>query len=179
MRELTLEELELVAGGDNTIVVTGDRDSGDWGDYGDYGDYGWDYGDGGGGDGGGGGGDTGYVPPEPGETIVVTAPRPSASCPVNDWWPNFLEDWGDVKAITNQGPFQQFWTDGNTWCFYDDDDNLIGKFVNDPQGRFSVTFSATDGSPTVSGGAYGFSGGYGSNDNSGFSYTIPLSPVPF
>ena len=58
MRELTLDELELVAGGDNSdIVVTGNPgDYGDWGDFGDYGDYG----DGGGG--GGGGGDAGPDP---------------------------------------------------------------------------------------------------------------------
>jgi hypothetical protein len=60
MRELTLEELELVAGGTDTgdIVVTGgDSGGGDWGDFGDYGggDYGGDYG----GDSGGGGGDSG------------------------------------------------------------------------------------------------------------------------
>ncbi|MBX9882943.1 MAG: hypothetical protein K2X73_13335 [Sphingomonas sp.] len=61
MRELTLEELELVAGGDDTgdIVVTGDRGGGDWGDFGDFGDFG-DYGDYG--DTGGGGGDS---PPPP------------------------------------------------------------------------------------------------------------------
>lgn len=63
MRELTLEELELVAGGDDTgdIVVTGDRggDSGDWGDWGDFGDYG----DTGGGDSGVGGGDSGADTP--------------------------------------------------------------------------------------------------------------------
>lgn len=61
MRELTLDELELVAGGDNSdIVVTGNPgDYGDWGDFGDYGDYG----DGGG---GGGGGDSGPTePPAP------------------------------------------------------------------------------------------------------------------
>jgi hypothetical protein len=63
MRELTLEELELISGGtwtDQEIVVVADGDGGDdwgdgggdWGDWGDYGDYG-DYGDqGGGGDSG-------------------------------------------------------------------------------------------------------------------------------
>jgi hypothetical protein len=60
MRELTLEEQELVAGGSTTdeIVVTADSgdDWGDWGDWGDYGDYGDWYGDGGG---GGGGSDSG------------------------------------------------------------------------------------------------------------------------
>jgi hypothetical protein len=176
VRELTLVELELVAGGENTIVVTGDRDGGDYGDYG--GDSGWyDQGDYGGG--GGGGGDTGYTPPEPQQEIVVTAPHPTASCPVNDWWPNFLEDWGDVKSMSNVGPWQQFWTDNSTWCFYDANDNLVGKFVQDPAGTFHVTFSGTDGEPSVSGGAGGFSGGYGSNDSNGYSYTIPLSPVPF
>lgn len=70
MRELTLEELELISGGSVTteideIVVVGDGggdDGGDWGDWGDWGDdwYDGDYGDGGGGDGGG---DT--APPEP------------------------------------------------------------------------------------------------------------------
>jgi len=59
MRELTLEELELVAGGTDSgdIVVTGDSGGDDWdgGDFGDYGDYGDDYGD----YGGGGGGDSG------------------------------------------------------------------------------------------------------------------------
>ncbi|WP_420607364.1 hypothetical protein [Novosphingopyxis sp.] len=65
MRELTLEEQELISGGSTTdeIVVTADGggdgggDWGDWGDWGDYGDYG-DYGD-------GGGGDTGPPPPPP------------------------------------------------------------------------------------------------------------------
>jgi hypothetical protein len=68
MRELTLEELELVAGGLDTgdIVVTGDGGGGgDWGDWGDWGggDFG-DYGGGGGGDAGGGGdgGDTSLPP---------------------------------------------------------------------------------------------------------------------
>lgn len=71
MRELTLEELELVAGGTVTdnyggdIVVTAPGDGGGdggWGggDFGDFGDYG-DYGDTGGG--GGGGGDTGTSGP--------------------------------------------------------------------------------------------------------------------
>jgi GH24 family phage-related lysozyme (muramidase) len=58
MRELTLEELELVAGGTDTgeIVVTADGG----GDYGwDWGDSGYDWGDGGYDGGGGGGGDTG------------------------------------------------------------------------------------------------------------------------
>jgi hypothetical protein len=174
VRELTLEELELVAGGENTIVVTGDRGDGgyDYGDYYDQGDY---YGDGG----GGGGGDTGYTPPEPQQEIVVTAPHPTASCPVNDWWPDFLEDWHNVKALSNNGPWEQFWTDGSTWCFYDGSDNLVGKFVTDPQGTFHVTFGSTDGSPSVSGGAYGFSGGYSQGDSTTFSYTIPLSPVPY
>jgi len=177
VRELTLEELELVAGGNETIVVTGDYgdngDYGDWGDYGDFGDYG-DYGD----YGDGGGGDT-YVPPEPQETIVVTAPRPTATCPTNNWWPDFLEDWGEVKALSNMGPWQQFWNEGNTWCFYDANDNLVGKFVADPAGKFQITFNGTDGSASVSGGAYGLSGGFSSGDSSGFSYTIPLTPVPF
>ena len=170
MRELTLEELELVAGGDQTIIVNGDYgDNGDdssWYDAGDYGN-------------GGGSGGGGYTPPEPQQEIVVTAPRPTESCPVNNWWPDFLEDWGEVKALSNMGPWQQFWTDNGTWCFYDENDNLVGKFVQDPAGQFSVTFNGTDGSASVSGGAYGFSGGYGSNDSNGFSYTIPLTPVPF
>lgn len=71
MRELTLDELELVAGGYVTdgygggdsggdIVVTApDGDGGDYGDFGDFGDYG-DYGDGGYTDGGG--GDAGPTP---------------------------------------------------------------------------------------------------------------------
>ena len=64
MRELTLSELELVSGGNNSsvtdvdeIVVIGNPGGGgggDWGDWGDWGDQG-DYGDGG----GGGGGDAG------------------------------------------------------------------------------------------------------------------------
>ncbi len=63
MRELTLSELELVSGGNNSsvtdideIVVIGNPGGGggDWGDWGDWGDSG-DYGDGG----GGGGGDQG------------------------------------------------------------------------------------------------------------------------
>jgi GH24 family phage-related lysozyme (muramidase) len=61
MRELTLEECELIAGGSTTdeIVVTadsggGDDWGGDWGDWGDWYDTGGDYGDG-----GGGGGDVG------------------------------------------------------------------------------------------------------------------------
>jgi hypothetical protein len=74
MRELTLEELELVAGGTDTgdIVVTGDGGGdggGDWG--GDWGDWG-DFGDGGGGGGDGGGGDS-PAPADP-EEIIVTAP---------------------------------------------------------------------------------------------------------
>ena len=60
MRELTLEELQLVAGGADTIVVTGDRpDDGGW-DWGDWYDTGGD----GGGGGGGGGGDQGDPPDE-------------------------------------------------------------------------------------------------------------------
>ena len=54
MRELTLSELELVSGGNNStvtevdeIVVIGNPGGGDWGDWGDWGDYG-DYIDGGG-----------------------------------------------------------------------------------------------------------------------------------
>ena len=68
MRELTLEELELVAGGEDTgdIVVTGDTGGGGDGFW----DYFGDYGDTGGGDGGGGGGgDAGTTPPP----IVVTS----------------------------------------------------------------------------------------------------------
>lgn len=61
MRELTLEELELISGGTHTeseIVVVGDGGGDDWGDWGDWGDYGD-----GGGDGGGGGGGGGDPPP--------------------------------------------------------------------------------------------------------------------
>lgn len=66
MRELTIEEQELIAGGSITdggggggdiVVVADGGGGGDWGDYGG-GDWG-DYGDYGGGDGGGGGGDAG------------------------------------------------------------------------------------------------------------------------
>jgi hypothetical protein len=67
MRELTLEEQELIAGGSTSdeIVVTADSgdDWGDWGDWGDYGDYGDWYGDGG----GGGGGDDAQPDPTPEE----------------------------------------------------------------------------------------------------------------
>ena len=67
-----MEELELVAGGTDTIVVVapdgdggGDWGGGDWGgDYGDFGDYGG--GDGGGGDSGGGG----DPPPSSGEQQI-------------------------------------------------------------------------------------------------------------
>ena len=81
MRELTLTELELVSGGNNSdvtevdeIVVIGDRgdgggDWGDWGDWGDYGDYG-DYGDGGGG--AQGDADDGSTPPPDEASIDVT-----------------------------------------------------------------------------------------------------------
>lgn len=80
MRELTLEELELIAGGTVTAGTAGNDSGGDIvvtanpGDDGGYyppmpgwdggGDYG-DWGGGGGGDGGGGGGDTG-IPYSPG-----------------------------------------------------------------------------------------------------------------
>lgn len=57
--------------------------------------------------------------------------------------------------------------------------NLVGKFASDPEGKFQITFNGTDGSASVSGRAYGFSGGYSSGDSNGFSYTIPLTPVPF
>ena len=76
MRELTLAEQELIAGGTDTtdlgeIVVTADPgDSGDWGgDWGDFGD--WGYGDSGdsGGGGGGGGGD-----PTPDPNCAGTTP---------------------------------------------------------------------------------------------------------
>jgi len=77
MRELTLEEQELIAGGSTSdeIVVTADSgdDWGDWGDWGDYGDYGDWYGDGGG---GGGGGDD-------------AQPDPDCCCdPSSDWSAN-------------------------------------------------------------------------------------------
>lgn len=124
---------------------------------------------------GGGGGSTG--PTEPIEEIIITAPRPVANCPVNDWWPDFLEDWGDVDALTNTGPWTQFWTDGYTWCFYDDDDKLMGQFVQAETGKFSITFTGTNGNASVSGGAFGFSGGFATNDSSGVSYTIPLRRV--
>lgn len=64
MRELTMAELELVAGGTDTIVVVApDGDGGgDWGgDFGDFGDYG-----GGDSPGGGGGGE----PPSNGEQQI-------------------------------------------------------------------------------------------------------------
>lgn len=80
MRELTMTELELVAGGSTSdvteldeIVVTGPGDGGgggdwgDWGDWGDYGDYG-DYGDGG----GSGGGSTDTAPPPDEASVDVT-----------------------------------------------------------------------------------------------------------
>lgn len=64
MRELTLEELELISGGSTTvdeIVVVADGDGDGGGDWGDYGDYG----DGGGGSGGDSGSDSGeQSPPE-------------------------------------------------------------------------------------------------------------------
>jgi hypothetical protein len=83
MRELTLEEQELIAGGTDTtdlpeIVVTADPgDGGGWGDWGDWGDYGdnGDYGD------GGGGGDS---PPDP---------NCAGSTPPADW-----ADSPEVKA---------------------------------------------------------------------------------
>lgn len=81
MRELTLEEQELIAGGTVTdgtdsggdIVVTanpGDGGGGDWG--GDWGDWGGDYGDGGGGDGGG-------------DSAPTPDPNCAGSTPSSDW----------------------------------------------------------------------------------------------
>lgn len=80
MRELTLEELELVAGGTTStgdIIVIGDRggDGGGGGDFGDFGDYG-DYGDG---MGGGGGGDSGSQPPSSPITVTPDPTHHSAT----------------------------------------------------------------------------------------------------
>ena len=79
MRELTLEEQELIAGGTDTtdlgeIVVTADPgDSGDWGgDWGDWGDSG-DYID------GDGGGDSPPPEPEPYPECVEAAPAGASS----------------------------------------------------------------------------------------------------
>lgn len=73
VRELTKEELLLVAGGSNTIVVTGRRDSGDYWDYNDYYDDDRNYEDDYSG-GGGGGGDDGPAPePETMDEATKTA----------------------------------------------------------------------------------------------------------
>jgi hypothetical protein len=177
MRELTKKELELIGGGYNTgeIVVTG-GDDGDWGDYGDwwgdYGDYG-DYGDGGDGGGGGDGGDTPPPPPDTDNEIVVTAPKPSETCPVNDWWPNMFEDWGDVQMLMPAiGDWTQFWNDNGTWCFYDENDQLKATFTHDPNGQEELTLSNVNGQPSfnVQGATLGV--GVATNDSTSVSITL-------
>lgn len=180
MRELSLEDQELIAGGLQTvdamnqdIVVT--ADPGDDGFYptlpvfdGGGGGGGGDWG----GDGGGGGDYTPPTEPEP-EEIVVTAPRPTADCPVNTWWPNMLEDWGDVQALTPPiGNWTQFWNDNGTWCFYDDSDNLQGTFVHDPNGQETLSLSNVNGQPSFNLGAAGLSGGVATNDSTSVAVTI-------
>lgn len=172
MRELTKKELELIGGGNDTneIVVTG-GDDGDWGDWygdggGDYGDYG-DSGDGGGGD------DAPPPPPDIDNEIVVTAPKPSDSCPVNDWWPNMFEDWGDVEMLTPQiGDWSQFWNDKGTWCFYDENDRLKATFTHDPNGLEELTLSNVNGQPSFNVQAATVGGGVATNDSTSVSITL-------
>lgn len=108
MRELTLEELELVAGGSDTIVVVApDGDGGgDWG-----GDWGGDYGGGDGG-GGGGGGDSGGDPSAgQGETvpdIVVTGHQPPVTqLGDSGWTAQFYSD--GVAVVRYMGGAPQEW----------------------------------------------------------------------
>jgi hypothetical protein len=146
--------------------ATGDG-GGDFGDWGDFEDYGGD----------GGGGDPPPTEPEA-EEIVVTAPRPTQTCPVNDWWPNMFEDWGNVEALTPPvGPLTQWSRDQGTWCFYDDNDVLQAKFVDDPNGKETFTFNNANGQPSFNAGAAGVSGGYASNDSTSISIAFHVTRV--
>ena len=101
------------------------------------------------------------------------------TCPVDDWWPDMFEDWGDVEEMPGDGagPYQQYWTDGSTWCFYDDDGELLGQYVEDPNGSFQVTFEGTDGADSASFSVAGTGGGGSNGDSSSSSVTITLSRV--
>lgn len=94
-------------------------------------------------------------------------PPDSNICPVDEWWnPNWLtDDAGQIQAAPAQnGPVDNYWTDGTTWCLYDADNNLLGVYKEDPNGSFTFTFNSestfdhylTDGTKytTTTGGGY-------------------------
>ena len=86
-------------------------------------------------------------------------------CPVDEWWnPNALtDDAGQIQSMpASNGPFDRYWTNGNLWCMYDDNNNLLGIYKEDPNGTLDVTFESGS---TVQGQTFGL--GYDSQSGGG------------
>lgn len=60
--------------------------------------------------------------------------------PVEDWWPQFSEEWGGAQVLPryHDGFFAQFWRAGDTYCFYDRKDALLGRFRLDAVGPYCL-----------------------------------------
>ena len=112
--------------------------------------------------------------------VVADGAPPPGPCPVDDWWAlDWLEDFGDVKDLPGDGLgfYQQYWTDGTNWCFYDEDDNLLGRYVEDPNGTLVFSLTTQDGQPTVNFSVAGTGGGGATNDSSGAGMEVTLRRV--
>ena len=100
-----------------------------------------------------------------------------APCPVDDWWPDALEDWGDVQDPPGSyGAFDQFWTDGFTYCFYDDDGDLLGRYIETSADQADMTFHFGNEDGDASGGfslpSFGFEMDTNDSRSSGISVNL-------